>query len=86
MVQILSRQHRALCCVATRKQLSHINAFLQPTLGFLGECRSFATGADVLTVEIEHVDVDSLDAIAQDRVIIEPQPGTLRTIQVPPFL
>ena len=45
-------------------------------------CRQFAKGVDVLTVEIEHIDADALEEAAQD-VTVEPQPGTLRIIQVP---
>ena len=39
---------------------------------------------DVLTVEIEHVDVDALEtAAAQFSLDVEPTPHTLRLIQVP---
>lgn len=43
--------------------------------------REFATGCGVLTVEIEHVDVDTLDALSREGVDIEPKPSTIRTIQ-----
>ncbi|GBG71530.1 hypothetical protein CBR_g8948 [Chara braunii] len=43
--------------------------------------RQFASGCNVLTVEIEHVDVDSLDALAAEGVDVEPKPSTIRTIQ-----
>ena len=44
--------------------------------------RRFAERVDVLTVEIEHVDVDALEAVQQELgVDVEPTPGTLRLIQ-----
>lgn len=36
----------------------------------------------MLTVEIEHVDVDTLDALASEGVDVEPRPSTIRIIQV----
>lgn len=43
----------------------------------------FAAGCDVLTVEIEHIDADALEAAAKaSGVDVEPTPGTVRTIQV----
>jgi hypothetical protein len=44
--------------------------------------RIFARGCGVLTVEIEHVDVDTLDALAAEGVDVEPRPSTIRIIQV----
>lgn len=42
----------------------------------------FAKGCDVLTVEIEHVDVDALEAAAeQSGVDVQPTPTTIRIIQ-----
>ncbi|EFN54406.1 hypothetical protein CHLNCDRAFT_24868 [Chlorella variabilis] len=42
----------------------------------------FAEGCDVLTVEIEHIDADAMQAVAeQSGVEVEPTPQTLRTIQ-----
>ncbi|GAQ82166.1 phosphoribosylaminoimidazole carboxylase [Klebsormidium nitens] len=43
--------------------------------------RIFARGCGVLTVEIEHVDVDTLDALASEGVDVEPRPSTIRIIQ-----
>ncbi|KAL3682783.1 hypothetical protein R1sor_000805 [Riccia sorocarpa] len=43
--------------------------------------REFAKGCGVLTVEIEHVDVDTLDALAKEGVDVEPKPSTIRIIQ-----
>ena len=46
-------------------------------------CRDFAAGVDVLTVEIEHVDVPALEAAARQLAMdIEPTPATLELIQV----
>ncbi|CAM6127870.1 unnamed protein product [Calypogeia fissa] len=43
--------------------------------------RSFAEGCGVLTVEIEHVDVETLEALASEGADVEPKPFTIRTIQ-----
>lgn len=44
--------------------------------------RELASKSDVLTVEIEHVNVDALEAAGANRKIqIHPSPSTLRTIQ-----
>src|SRR5262245_29548532 len=40
-----------------------------------------AVGCDVLTVEIEHVNVDSLETLAQQAVPVHPTPATIRLIQ-----
>jgi hypothetical protein len=43
---------------------------------------SFASGCDVLTVEIEHIDADALEAVSRQLGIdVEPTPATVRTIQ-----
>jgi phosphoribosylaminoimidazole carboxylase len=43
--------------------------------------RELAAGCDILTVEIEHVNADTLEALAQQGVPVYPAPGTLRLIQ-----
>ncbi len=44
---------------------------------------SFAAGVDVLTVEIEHIDADAMEAAGTaSGAAVEPTPATLRTIQV----
>ncbi len=43
--------------------------------------RELAEGCDVLTVEIEHVSVDTLDALADQGLAVHPAPETLRVIQ-----
>jgi phosphoribosylaminoimidazole carboxylase len=43
--------------------------------------RELADGCDILTVEIEHVNADMLDALAQQGIPVHPAPGTLRLIQ-----
>ena len=48
-------------------------------------CRRFVEEqqVDVLTMEIEHVDVDSLDyVVLHQGVDVQPRPSTLRIIQV----
>src|SRR5262245_6020236 len=43
--------------------------------------RELADGCEILTVEIEHVNADSLEALAQQGVPVHPAPGALRLIQ-----
>lgn len=44
--------------------------------------KAFAADVDVLTVEIEHIDADAMEAAAAASGIeVQPTPGTLRTIQ-----
>nr|ABP68414.1 aminoimidazole ribonucleotide carboxylase [Physcomitrium patens] len=43
--------------------------------------REFAKGCGALTVEIEHVNVETLEALARENVDIEPKPFTIRIIQ-----
>lgn len=50
---------------------------------WLGSCRQFADGLDILTVEIEHIDAGALEGIAS-HLTVEPEPATLRIIQVSP--
>ena len=44
--------------------------------------REFAKDCGALTVEIEHVDVETLEALAREGVDVEPKPSTIRVIQV----
>src|SRR5262245_60405153 len=43
--------------------------------------RELAEGCDILTVEIEHVNADTLATLARQGVPVQPAPGTLRLIQ-----
>lgn len=43
--------------------------------------RRFAEGCDILTVEIEHVDVETLEKLSQAGVDVEPKPWTIAIIQ-----
>ena len=72
---------------AAAHQAGLINPIAHPATviilqGFSKSClRVFQV--DVLTVEIEHVDVDALESAAsQFKVDVEPTPHTLRLIQV----
>lgn len=57
-------------------QGSHIDgSFTDPQ-----KIRDLAEKVDILTVEIEHVDVDALESVA-DKVSIHPSPNTIRIIQ-----
>jgi phosphoribosylaminoimidazole carboxylase len=59
-------------------ETAHINgSFTDPE-----QIRALAERVDILTVEIEHVDADVLDAIAKEgRVEVHPAPSTIRLIQ-----
>lgn len=46
--------------------------------------RYFNGRCGVLTVEIEHVDVNSLEELEREGIDIEPKPFTIRIIQVQP--
>jgi phosphoribosylaminoimidazole carboxylase len=60
----------------TAPHLGHIDgSFTDPI-----KIRELAAKADVLTVEIEHIDVDVLDEVAKE-VEVHPAPSTIRTIQ-----
>lgn len=43
--------------------------------------RELAVGCDILTVEIEHVNADSLDALVEQGIPVHPSPATIRLIQ-----
>jgi phosphoribosylaminoimidazole carboxylase len=43
--------------------------------------RELANGCDILTVEIEHVDTEALDALARQGIPAHPVPATIRLIQ-----
>ncbi|KAL1741966.1 hypothetical protein HDZ31DRAFT_44287 [Schizophyllum fasciatum] len=61
------------------ERLAHVNgSFADPT-----KIRELAARVDVLTVEIEHVDADALEASKETNsaVVIHPSPSTIRLIQ-----
>jgi phosphoribosylaminoimidazole carboxylase (NCAIR synthetase) len=59
-----------------------VTASLTGALTDAARLRELAACSDVLTVEIEHVDVDALEAAAAAAGIeVHPSPATLRTIQ-----
>src|SRR5579859_3895108 len=43
--------------------------------------RELAQGCDVITVEIEHVETDTLDALEREGISVQPSPRTIRLIQ-----
>jgi phosphoribosylaminoimidazole carboxylase len=45
------------------------------------DVKQFAAGVDILTVEIEHVDTDALEAVEASGVEVQPAPGTVKVIQ-----
>jgi len=62
----------------TKPELAHIDGSFTNAEKIL----ELAEKVDILTVEIEHVDVDVLDKVAQTRKVhIHPSPSTIRLIQ-----
>jgi phosphoribosylaminoimidazole carboxylase len=60
----------------TTPHLAHIDGSFRDPI----KIRELATKVDVLTVEIEHIDVDVLEEV-QAEVEVHPAPSTIRTIQ-----
>jgi 5-(carboxyamino)imidazole ribonucleotide synthase len=57
------------------------NAFVQGDLMDYDTVMDFGKHVDVLTIEIENVNVDALEDLQEKGVVIYPQPEVLRTIQ-----
>lgn len=73
-VKFLDPQEDAPAAVAADQTVGHFRD--------AAAISGFATGCDVLTVEIEHIDADAMEAAGKaSGVDVEPTPFTLRTIQ-----
>ncbi|KAF6260325.1 AIR carboxylase-domain-containing protein [Scenedesmus sp. NREL 46B-D3] len=73
-VKFLDPQEDAPAAVAARQTVGHFRD--------AAAISGFAAACDVLTVEIEHIDADAMEAAGTDcGVDVEPTPFTLRTIQ-----
>lgn len=57
------------------------NEFVQGSLTDYNTVMEFGRGLDVLTIEIEHVNVDALEDLQKQGVKVFPQPSALRIIQ-----
>ncbi|MEM9078917.1 MAG: 5-(carboxyamino)imidazole ribonucleotide synthase, partial [Bacteroidota bacterium] len=57
------------------------NEFVQGDLMDFDTVCKFGKDVDVLTIEIENVNVDALEKLEEDGVIVHPSSSTLRTIQ-----
>ncbi len=57
------------------------NEFVQGSLTDYDKVIEFGQGLDVLTIEIENVNVDALEQLEQDGIKVFPQPRALRIIQ-----
>ncbi len=57
------------------------NEFVQGDLMDFDQVYAFGQGLDVLTIEIEHVNVDALEKLQSDGVKVYPDPKMLRTVQ-----
>jgi phosphoribosylaminoimidazole carboxylase (NCAIR synthetase) len=65
-----------------RSPAGQVTAAVEGALSDAAALRALAARSDVLTVEIEHVDVDALEAAAAAAGIpVHPAPATLRLIQ-----
>jgi phosphoribosylaminoimidazole carboxylase len=74
-VKFLDPAEQAAAAVAAQQTVGHFRDAQAIT--------AFATGCDVLTVEIEHINADAMEAAGQvSGVDVEPTPSTLRIIQV----
>lgn len=57
------------------------NAFTQGDLKDFDTVYNFGKGVDVLTIEIEHVNVEAIEKLEQEGVKVHPRPSLLRIIQ-----
>jgi len=57
------------------------NEFVQGSFADFTSVMEFGKNVDVLTIEIEHVNVDALDQLQSNGIVIYPQPEIIRTIQ-----
>lgn len=64
-------------CPASRIARRHVVGSLRDTAAI----QELAQGCDVITLEIEHVDVESLQALEDSGVVVHPAPATVRIIQ-----
>lgn len=74
IVDILDPQEH---CPASRIARRHVRGSLDDAAAM----RELAAGCDVITLEIEHVNVDSLQALEDAGVAVQPAPATVRIIQ-----
>lgn len=73
-VQVLDPDQNAPC-------RSYANKFVQGSLNDFDAVYSFGKQVDVLTIEIEHVNVDALQKLKEEGVMVFPEPEVLRIIQ-----
>lgn len=74
-VKFLDPAEQAAAAVAAQQTVGHFRDAEAIT--------AFATGCDVLTVEIEHINADAMETAGRaSGVDVEPTPSTLRIIQV----
>jgi phosphoribosylaminoimidazole carboxylase len=74
-VKFLDPAEQAAAAVAAQQTVGHFRDAQAIT--------DFAAGCDVLTVEIEHINADAMEAAGKAcGVDVEPTPSTLRIIQV----
>lgn len=60
---------------------AYANEFIQGDFNDYQTVLDFGKNLDVLTVEIEHVNVEALEKLEEEGVLISPQPGVLKIIQ-----
>ncbi len=57
------------------------NKFFQGKLNSFDDVYNFGKGVDILTIEIEHVNVEALERLEKEGVKVHPKPSLLRIIQ-----
>ena len=72
--QVMDPSHEAPCSIACNK-------FIQGDLMDFDTVYNFGSNVDVLTIEIENVNVDALEKLEEEGITVYPSSKTLRTIQ-----
>ncbi|WP_435623277.1 5-(carboxyamino)imidazole ribonucleotide synthase [Flagellimonas sp.] len=72
--QVMDPSHEAPCSIACNK-------FIQGDLMDFDTVYHFGSNVDILTIEIENVNVDALEKLEDEGIIVYPSSKTLRTIQ-----
>ena len=72
--QVMDPSHEAPCSIACNK-------FIQGDLMDFDSVYNFGSNVDILTIEIENVNVDALEKLEEEGITVYPSSRTLRTIQ-----
>ncbi|CAG8441608.1 16881_t:CDS:2 [Acaulospora colombiana] len=66
---------------APAKQIQATKSHVEGDFKDPNKIRELAQRADILTIEIEHVNADVLEILSKENVVIHPSPSTIRLIQ-----